>query len=469
MDISLIVIPAEAGIPIMNSKLFKTYDIRALSPQELDGDAAYRIGQALVKFTKAKTVVVGQDMRETTGMLFESLARGINSMGADVIDIGLVTTPMLYYATAEYDLHDAGVMITASHNPKEYNGLKLCYGDALPIGGESGMWDIRDLALAGPYEGKAQGRIVQTDIRTSYLDKVLGMIDAKRFRDLNVVVDTANGMEGAIISDIFERLPSCTMAGLFIDLDGNFPNHEANPLKEETLDALKKRIGELHADVGFAFDGDGDRVGLVDEKGENVRGDLITALLAPRLIAREPGATVMYDVRESMVVAEEVMKAGGQPVMCRVGHGLIKPQMRQENAIFAGELSNHFYFRDVYGAESSDLVMLMVLELLSETGQPLSELVAPLKRYSHSGEINFEVGDKEAVMTKLEQVYGHEAAEITRIDGLRLDFRNEVEPDKNWWFSVRASNTEPLLRLNLEAKNDEIMQAKKEELIALIV
>lgn len=452
----------------LDPKLFKAYDIRGLSPQELDADFAYRLGQAMVVFTKAKTIVVGRDMRGTTPMLFDALAKGVTSQGADVIDIGLVTTPMLYYAVGEYDLHDAGIMITASHNPKQYNGFKLCYGDVLPIGGESGMPEVRDIALAGPHPAKKEGTVVETDIRGSYFKKLFSMIDVSKFRDLLVVVDAANGMEGAVIKDIFARLPTCAMTGLFLELDGAFPNHEANPLKEETLEALKAAVRSTRADIGVAFDGDGDRVGLVDENGDAVRADVIAALLAPRFLAGSPGATVLCDVRESLVVKEEVEAAGGRPVMCRVGHGLIKPLMRRENAVFGSELSGHFYFRDVYGAESSDLVMLMALELLSETGLPLSKLVAPLGRYHHSGEINSTVADKDAVLAMLEESYGHEAAKVTRIDGLRMDFHDDNAPDEDWWFSVRASNTEPLLRLNLEAKKKEKMEAKRDELLKMI-
>ena len=452
----------------IDPKLFKAYDIRGLSPEEIDADFAYRVGQAMVVFTKAKTVVVGRDMRDTTPTLFDALSQGITSQGADVIDIGLVTTPMLYYAVAEYDLHDAGVMITASHNPKQYNGFKLCYGDALPIGGESGMKDVRDIAIAGPYPTKKAGTIVTTDIRSSYIKKLISFVNVAKFQDLNVVVDTANGMEGAIIQDVFAKLPSCRMTGLFLELDGAFPNHEANPLKEETLDALKTAVRSLRADIGVAFDGDGDRIGLVDENGETVRADWIGALLAPLLLTRSPGATMLYDVRESLVVREEIERAGGRAIMCRVGHGLIKPQMRREDAVFASELSGHFYFRDVYGAESSDLVLLLFLELLSASGKKLSELVAPLKRYAHSGEINSEVADKDAVLAKLEQVYGHEATDISRIDGLRMDFRDVNTPENDWWFSVRVSNTEPLLRLNLEAKRAEKMSEERERLLAII-
>ena len=452
---------------MMDPKLFKAYDIRGLSPQELDGDFAYRVGQAIVKFTEAKTVVVGRDMRDTTPMLFDALSKGVRSQGADVIDIGMVTTPMLYYAVGEYDLHDAGVMITASHNPKEYNGIKMCFGDALPIGGETGMKDVRDLAMAGPYPEQKLGGLVQTDIRQSYLDRLFEKVGVPDL-PLKVVVDAANGMEGSIVTQIFERMPGIRMEGLYLELDGGFPNHEANPLKEETLDKLKERVLANGAHVGVAFDGDGDRVGLVDEKGEVVRGDLIVALLAPLLLKDEKNGLVLYDVRESMVVPEAIEAAGGRSMMCRVGHGLIKPQMRKVNAVFAGELSNHFYFRDFYCAESSDLVMLMVLRLLAETGRPLSELVAPLKRYHHSGEINSEVEDKDAVFARLHERYAKDATEVSTIDGTRMDFRDAERPEEDWWWSVRASNTEPLLRLNLEAKKKEKMEAKRDELLKLI-
>jgi phosphomannomutase len=452
----------------MNPKLFKAYDIRGLSPEEIDADFAYRLGQAVTLFTKAKTVVVGRDMRDTTPTLFDALAKGIMSQGADVIDIGLVTTPMLYYAVGEYDLHEAGVMITASHNPKQYNGFKLCYGDALPIGAESGMNDVRDLAMAGPYPEKKFGNLVETDIRQTYFKKLFSLVDASKIANISAVVDTANGMEGAVIKDIFERLPGVQMTGLFLELDGAFPNHEANPLKDETLDALKAAVRSTRADIGIAYDGDGDRVGLVDERGETVRADFMAALITPKLLAKEPGATVLYDVRESMVATEVITAAGGKPVMCRVGHGLIKPHMRRDGAIFASELSGHFYFRDVYGAESSDLVMLMVLELMAETRKPLSELVAPLKKYHHSGEINSEVEDKARVLALLEETFAHEAAAITKIDGLRMDFRPANDPDGNWWFGVRASNTEPLLRLNLEAKSKQKMERMRDQLLNII-
>ena len=452
----------------MSAHLFKAYDIRGLAPQELTPDIAYRVGQAMVLFTKAKAVVVGRDARASTPALFAALADGIMSQGADVIDIGLVPTPMLYFAVGEYDLHDAGVMITASHNPAQYNGLKLCTGDAMPIGAESGMSAIRDLALSGPHPEKPRGTVVTTDVRASYLDRLFSMVDARKLRGMKIAVDNANGMEGAMLAEVFTRLPGNEMRALYADVDCTFPNHEANPLKEETLDDLKGLIREMRADVGFAFDGDGDRVGVVDDKGETLRGDQVMALLAPRILARHAGATVMYDIRSGMAVVEEILRAGGTPVVSPVGHGLIKPRMRANGAVFAGELAYHFYFKDFYGVDCTDYVMLLILELLAETGKPLSELVAPLRRYFHSGEINSEVADKDAVLHRVRQAYAHEAAEITEIDGIRMTFRNANAPEEDWWCNVRASNTEPLLRLTLEAKTRANMESKREELLNLI-
>lgn len=452
----------------LNPKIFKAYDIRGLAPGEIDEDTAFRVGQAFVKFTKAKTVVTGKDMRESTPRLFDAFAKGVMSQGSDVVDIGLVSTPMFYFAVGDYDLHDGGVMVTASHNPKQYNGFKLCFGDVQPIGADSGMSDVRDLAAAAPYPGHREGQLVETDVREAYLEKLFSLVDTRKFRKLKVAVDTANGMEGVIIEDVFRRLPKCEFHGMFLEVDGSFPNHEANPLKTETLHDLQKKVRSLRADVGVAFDGDADRIGLVDETGEPVRGDILLALLAPRLLKKVPGAPVIYDVRCSMVVAEEIERAGGRPLMWKVGHGLIKPKMREVGAVFAGELSQHYYFRDMHNAENTDLVMLMVFELLSETGKKLSELTAPLMRYHHSGEINSEVENKDEVLVKLEEAYGHEASTVTKIDGLRLDFRNETAPDEDWWFNVRPSNTEPLLRLNLEAKSKEKMEAKRDELLKII-
>ncbi len=453
----------------LDGSIFKAYDIRGLSPEQLDTDGAYRIGQAIVKFTDAKVIAVGKDMRSTTPELFEALAKGIMSQGSDVVDVGMVTTPMIYFAACQYAEHEAGVMVTASHNPSEYNGVKICLGDALPIGGSNGMDDIRDLALAGPYEPvENNGSLSEKNIRDDYLKKLFSDADVSKIKPMKVVVDTGNGMEGIIIDDVLSKIAGCEYEVLYRELDGTFPNHEANPLKEKTLDALKLKVVDSGADLGVAFDGDGDRIGLVDEKGKTVRGDFITALIASEVLRDNQGEAVLYDVRESMATVEEIEAAGGKPVMTRVGHGLIKPHMREVNAVFAGELSNHFYFREFCGAESSDYVMLLFMQLISETGKPLSELVAPLLRYFHSGEINSEVADKEAVFKALEEKYAGEASNVIRIDGVRMEFMNPEQPEGDWWFSVRASNTEPKIRLNLEAKDEENMKIHRDELLKII-
>lgn len=451
----------------IDPKIFKAYDIRGLAPEQVTEEVGYRVGQIMVKFTGAKTVAVGRDMRDTSPALFRAVVDGVMSQGADVVDIGLVATPMFYYGVGANEDHEAGIMVTASHNPSEYNGMKLCHGNVAPIGSGSGMEEIRDMALDGRLpEAAKKGSMRTLDIRQGFLDKVFSIVDPRSLKPMKVVIDTANGMEGVIIEDVIKRMPQVEFHTMFLELDGRFPNHEANPLKEETLDQLKAKIKEIGADLGIAYDGDGDRIGIVDENGETVRGDMITALLAPLMLEKESeGTPVLYDVRESMVVAEEIGKAGGKAMMSRVGHGLIKPQMREVGAVFAGELSNHFYFRDFYVAEASDWVMLLFMELMTKTGKPLSELVAPLKRYHHSGEINSEVEDKQGMMDGLEDMYGKYAKAVTKIDGIRLDFDGD---DGKWWFNVRPSNTEPLLRLNLEAETKETMETKREELLAII-
>ena len=454
----------------MNPSIFKAYDIRGLCPGEIEEDDAYRIGQAFVRLTKAKVIVVGRDMRKSTPGIFAAFARGVTSQGSDVLDIGLVTTPMLYFAVGDYDLHDAGAMITASHNPAAYNGIKLCRGDASPIGGRTGMAELRDLALAGPYPPAAggEGTIVESDLLEDYFDRLEEAVAPRHVGRLKVVTDTGNGMEGAIIKKLFKRYPRVALETICLEPDGGFPHHEANPLKTETLALLSKKVRSSRADVGFAFDGDGDRVGVVEETGVPVRGDELLALLAPEILAGAPGAAVFYDVRCSWIVPEAIAQAGGRPMMGPVGHGLIKPIMRKEGAVFGGELSMHYYFKEFNFCESSDAVMLLVLGLLTRTGRKLSELLAPLRRYAHSGEINFTVKDQAEVLSRLEEAYGHEASAAIRIDGLRLEFTDTARPEGDWWFNVRLSNTEPLLRLNLEARSAAKMEEKKVELTGII-
>jgi phosphomannomutase len=450
--------------------IFKAYDIRGLAPEQVTEEVAYRVGQGIVRLTGAATIVVGHDMRATSPQLAAAMMDGITSLGADAVSIGgRVTTPMVYFATGADGAIGAGVMITASHNPSQYNGIKMCYGDVTPIGAETGIFDLRDMVLAGRVPAAAtRGSVREIDIRQAYFAKLLSLVDVTKLKELSVVADTANGMEGAIIEELFARLPSCSLHGMYLELDGDFPNHEANPLKTETLAALCAEVVARRADLGVAFDGDGDRIGLVDEKGVPVSGDAMLALIAPTLLRAHPGASMTYDVRCGMVAQEEIAKAGGKPLMTKVGHGLIKPFMRREGAVFGGELAQHFYFKEFFTADATDYMMLLVFQLLTETGKPLSELVAPLRRYHHSGEINSEVEDKSGVIAALRETYGAlPGATVSDIDGVRVELR-DTDGVFLWWFNVRASNTEPLLRLCLEARTKELMEEKRDELLVRI-
>ncbi|MEK7211526.1 MAG: phosphomannomutase/phosphoglucomutase [Patescibacteria group bacterium] len=444
----------------MNQNIFKSYDIRGIYPGEINPEVAYKIARATVLYTGASSMVVGRDMRGSSPEISEAVIRGVNDQGADAIDIGLASTPLFYFAVADYELHDAGMMITASHNPKEYNGLKIVHGDGRGIGLESGLAEIRELALAGEFPDVPRGTIIETDARAAYIEKLFSFIPAASVAPLKVVVDAGNGMGGLLIADIFRSLP-CEFIPMFIDLDGAFPNHEPNPVKEENLADLKKKVLAVGAHLGVAFDGDADRVGFVDERGAMVRGDIIAIILAKEIIKKTQGALVLGDPRMTNAFREEVKKAGGTFHFSKVGHANIKKQMKEGGAAFAGELSAHYYFNDFPGIESGDLAMLYVLRAMSSSGKSLSALAAEYGRYFHSGEINFTVEDKDKKIREAEERFSEGADGVLKMDGLRVDF-----PD--WWFSLRASNTEPLLRLNLEATTKELMEEKKEELTALI-
>lgn len=474
----------------INSLIFKAYDIRGLYPDEVNKDIAFKIGQAYIKYTGANSVVIGRDMRTSTPELFDAVSEGVMMTGADVIDVGLVATPEFYFAVASSDA-GGGIMVTASHNPGKYNGFKMVRADAMPIGAGSGMEKIRDLVFKSEKISKPRGSLIETDVLDDYLDKVFSLIDISKISDRwRVILDTGNGMAGVIQPELWRRLQArATMQHL--ELDGNFPNHEANPLKEENVRDVVERVRREKADLGIAFDGDGDRVGFVDEQGELVRGDLITALISSEFLRTglevEPRRTlqersderrgfdldikpvILSDIRCSQIVADEVTKFGGQHLISKVGHAFIKHQMREVGAIFAGELSMHFYFRDFYGVECSDLAMLYVLKIVSESGKKLSELVAPLRRYYHSGEINFEVKDKKVVLKKLEQHFTSLKPKISHLDGLRLDFKDSKTEKTDWWLNVRPSNTEPLLRLNMEANAVDLLEEKLKILKKIIM
>jgi phosphomannomutase len=435
--------------------IYKAYDIRGIYPEQLDEATAEAIGHAFVHFLKARTVVVGRDMRPHSQPIFQALAKGMTEQGADVIDLGLCSTPMSYFANGKLGA-DGSVIITASHNSAEWNGFKLCRKQAVPISGATGIGDIERIVAErswGPAD--RTGTITQHDIGPEYGAHLRRF--AKLDRKLKVVCDFANAMgsfEIAGIRDLFDIIP------LYEDLDGSFPNHEANPLKTDTLDVLCAKVRETGADFGAGFDGDSDRCGFVDDRGEIIPMDLFTALIAQDLLSRNPGATILYDLRSSRAVRECIEANGGTAIMSRVGHAFIKAQMREHDAIFAGELSGHYYFKENYTAESQGMAFLLLANLICRTGKRVSELVAPLRKYHASGEINSRVADPAAVVARIKQEYGT-TGRMFELDGVSVEYQD-------WWFNVRASNTEPLLRLIVEADTQEKMVAQRDRLVALI-
>lgn len=442
----------------INPGIFKAYDIRGIYPTDINKDVAYNIGRAIVTYTKAKKIAVGMDMRTSSPEIKDGIIKGIADQGADVVDIGLVSTPITNFASWKLDV-DGGVMITASHNTSEWNGLKLCRKGAVPIGEGNGMEEIRDLAVKGEFEDAPEKGTAEEnlELKKIYFDYVSEFFK-KGIGQKKIVIDFANSV-GALDKEIYDRFSDVEKIYLFDELDGTFPNHEANPIKAETLKTLQEKVVEEKADLGVAYDGDADRVGFVDEKGEIIPMDYITALIAKEILKQHPGSLILSDLRASNAVAEVIEEAGGKTGRSRVGHSLIKKQMRDESAVFAGELSGHYYFEENSKAEMSTLATIYLLNLLNETGQKISELTKDLKRYFHSGEINSDVEDKTGVMNKLKEIY--KDGKLDELDGVRIDF-----PD--WWFNVRPSNTEPKLRLNCEAKTKEMMEEKRDELLKII-
>ena len=439
--------------------IFKAYDIRGVYGVDLDEDKAYKIGRAYVKFANPRKVVVGRDCRVHSEPLFKALAEGITQAGADVIDIGMVSTPMSYFANG---ILGAGgsVMITASHNTKEWNGFKLCKANAVPISGATGIKEIERMVLENDFGEKAPvpGRIYKEDVAARYADHVKKF--AHMSRPLHIAVDYANGM--GIAESIAFNGSGLSIDALYGDYNGDFPNHEANPLHTATLADLQAKVRSGSYAFGVAFDGDADRAGFVDEKGDIIPMDMITALIAQDLLAQNPGAAVFYDLRSSKVVAEVIEAAGGRPMMSRVGHSFIKEQMRANDAIFAGELSGHYYFKANFTAESSSMAVYALANIVSRSQKPLSELVAPMRKYFQSGEINSTVkGDPAAVLAKIKEVYSAKA-KVFELDGV------SVQTEEGWWCNVRMSNTEPVVRLNLEGDTRELMESKRDELLSLI-
>ncbi len=443
----------------IDPSIFKAYDIRGTYPDQFNEDVAYRIARAYAQKLKPKLVVVGRDMRTSGLSITEDVIRGLMEQGCDVVDIGMTSTPMFYHSVNALS-GDAGVMITASHNPEGYNGFKMTGPQAIPSIAYVSNDELYALANAGVFEsvekqGEFKGQVSTLD---GYVEAIFKASGVKDFGGLKIVIDAANGMDGMILPHLLAKA-NCTVYPLYWEVDGTFPNHEANPLKDETLDALKAKVIAEGADLGVAYDGDGDRVGFVDDKGNTVQGDIITALIAKEMLKEKPGAKIIYDLRSSWAVKEEIEKAGGIPVMYKVGHGLIKRYMREIGAYFAGELSSHYYFSNFYITDNGDLAMLKVIQLLVDEKQPLSALAGPIMRYHHSPEINSKVADVNAKLAEIKDLY-KDGCQF-ELDGLTVEF-------DDWWFNLRPSQTEPLLRLNVEAKTAEALKARTQELLKII-
>lgn len=443
----------------INPKIFKAYDIRGVYPNDLNEEIAYLIGCAYIKFLgkKRPKIAVGRDNRLSSPSLFKSLVKGMTEQGASVVDIGLSTSPMFYWAVAFLKL-DGGINITASHNPPEYNGFKMVKERAKPISEDTGIKDIKKVVFKGKFEKKSKGRIVRKKVLKDYIRANLKGFKSKKAKPLKVVIDTANAVSGIVISEIFKGRKD-KITHLFSKLDGSFPNHNPDPLTKENLEVICQTIRKQKADLGVAFDGDGDRLFFIDEKAEVVPGDLIIALIAKLILAESPGEKILYDVRSSDIVPETIRKEGGIPVVWKIGHSFIKEKMRQENIIFAGELSGHYYLKSHYFCEAPLYVFLRIMQEVSESGQKLSQIIKPFRKYFHSGEINFKVKDKKKILAKLERKF--KSGKILKLDGLRIDF-------EDWWFLVRPSNTEPLLRLVVEAKTKKLLLQKRRELAKVI-
>ena len=443
--------------------IFKAYDIRGIYPEEINEAAIYKIGKVFSEIFNAKNILVGRDMRTSSNSLVKALINGLTDSGAVVTNAGLVDTPMFYFCAKDYE---AGLMVTASHNPKQYNGLKIVGKGLKPISYEGGLniieekigkLEINEEECLKNAAKQTSKDVVVKDFMPKFIAFNLGFSDG--IKKMKIVIDAANGMGGLTFPAVFKKIKNLDFECMYENPDGNFPNHEANPLKEENLKDLKKEVVNKKADIGIAPDGDADRVIFIDETGRSVGADLAAALIAQNILEEHPGSTILYDLRSSNIVKEIVESKGGKALMCRVGHSYIKGQMRKDNAIFAGEVSGHLYFRENTYAESSIIASLAIMKLMSKTGKKLSELIAPLRKYYQSGEINFQVKDKDAKMEELEKIFYD--GKTSHLDGIRIDF-------DDFWFNARASNTEPVLRLNLEAKTEAKMLDMKNRISKII-
>jgi phosphomannomutase len=447
----------------INRGIFKAYDIRGLYPGEINEDVARQIGRGFVAYLKASNIGVSRDMRVSSPALAAAFIDGALAQGANVTDYGMLPTDVLYYAVVSDGL-DGGAQITASHNPKQYNGIKMVRAEALPLSGDAGIGDIRDMIVEDrlPAPAATPGSLTSRDVVGPYVEKVMSFVDPAMIKSFNVVLDAGSGMAGLIAPRLFDRL-SCRTTKLCFQIDGTFPNHEANPLIEENRRDITEEVLRQKADIGIAWDGDADRCFFIDGSGEFISGDFITALLAEAFLLKYGPQTIIYDLRASHAVRDTVAKYGGRALMNRVGHAFIKQRMRQEDGIFAGEVTGHYYFRDFYYADNGFIPALLMLELMSKKNQSLRDLLQPFReRYFISGEINTKVASMDDVPKKLAALEArYKDARIARLDGTSIDY-----PD--WHCNVRGSNTEPLLRLNLEAATPELMEKKRDEVLSLI-
>ena len=446
---------------MLDPKVFKAYDVRGIYPQDVDEEGARAIGRGYVEQFEPKRIAVGRDMRVSSPGMAAAVIEGAAAAGAEVVDLGLVGTEMVYFAVGHLDL-DGGIQVTASHNPKEYTGMKIVRRGAMPVGGDSGLLDIRDRAVSSSdtSEGQTPGQVREEDVFPGFVDKVLSFIDVEAVERKRVVIDAANGMAGVMLPPVLERIPIDAVP-YYLEPDGTFPNHEPNPLLPENREFVIGKVREDGAELGVAFDGDADRCFFIDDTGEFVPGDFVTALMAESMLEKSPGAKVIYDVRASWAVRETIERAGGEALINRVGHAFIKQRMREEDAVYAGEVSGHYYFHDFFQADSGVIPFLLMLELVSKRGKPLSELLRPYReKYFLTGELNVPVSDVAVKLQEIKERFSPEGR-VSHLDGISVEA-------EDWHFNVRPSNTEPLLRLNLEALSPELMEHKRDEVLALM-
>ncbi len=443
----------------IDPSIFKAYDIRGNHPEQINREIAYDIGAALATFLRPRSIAVGRDMRVSSGELFDGLTRALNDSGVDVVDLGLISTDGLYFAVGKYD-YEGGVMITASHNPKQYNGFKICRKLAEPLSGSDGLGQMLEMIQAGTHINRlpSRGVTIRKEIEEEYAAHCLSFIDAGLVKPYHVVIDAGNGMAGATLPPVLAQLP-IKVTPLYFELDGSFPNHPASPIELENLVDLQKKMSEVKADFGVAFDGDADRMFLLDRNGKQLGGDMVTALVAKSLLSKHPGETILYNIICSKAVPELVTKLGGKAVRTRVGHALIKPLMKKCNAIFGGEHSGHFYFRDNWFADSGMIAFLVCLELISVENRPLHQMVKEIDPYVRSGEINSRVKSATERIEAVKMAFSD--AEHDMLDGLTISY-------PNFWFNLRPSNTEPLLRLNIEADSPALLEDTKTKLLKII-